>query len=179
MSAPRSVRIAVVAGLAGLLGLLLSACAVVPPAAHGVEFVLVRHAEKADDGTRDPPLTAAGREQARKRHGALADAPLVAAYASDYRRTQQTAQPTADAHRLAVAGYDPARPAAEFAAQLLQRHPNGSVLVVGHSNTVPGLAAALCRCTVAPLGDQDYDRLFRIGVDAQGHALLSEQRYGD
>ena len=178
MSAVRSVRVAVLAALV-LLGALLSACATPRPAPPALEFVLVRHAEKADDGTRDPPLTAAGRARALALSRLLADAPVVAAYASDYRRTRQTAQPTAAAHRLAVAGYDPARPAAGFAAQLLQRHPSGTVLVVGHSNTIPGLVAALCRCPVAPLGDGDYDRLFRVRVDAQGHALLTEQRYGD
>ena len=52
-----------------------------------------------------------------------------------------------------------------------------SVLVVGHSNTVPGIAAALCQCTVSPMEDTEYDRWIRIQVDANGNATLQETRY--
>jgi hypothetical protein len=51
------------------------------------------------------------------------------------------------------------------------------VLVVGHSNTVPGIAAALCRCTVSPMEDTEYDRWIRIQVDTSGNATLQETRY--
>jgi phosphohistidine phosphatase SixA len=52
-----------------------------------------------------------------------------------------------------VTTYDAALDAKDLASTLKQRHASGTVLVVGHSNTVPAIAAALCACVVAPLRD--------------------------
>jgi broad specificity phosphatase PhoE len=134
----------------------------------------VRHAEKAGDDPRDPSLSEAGAARAQALARWLADAPLRAVYATGYRRTQQTARPSADAHGLAVTPYDASLPAGAFAARLRTTHRRGTVLVVGHSNTAPALAAALCGCATTPLGDGDYGRVYRIRVDADGHARLDE-----
>lgn len=125
-------------------------------------FVIVRHAEKAQDDPRDPTLTPAGRARAERLARMLADAPLAAVYASRFRRTRATAQPAARVHDLTVLTYDAARPAAELAAQLRASHARGTVLVVGHSNTVPALAAALCACAVEPMPEGEYGRYYRL-----------------
>ena len=164
-------------GSALLAAALLAACASRPTAPAFTTFVLVRHAEKADDGSKDPPLSAAGTARAQALAASLRDAPLRAAYATAYQRTQATAAPAARAHALEVTTYDANRPAGEFAAQLRRDHREGSVLVVGHSNTVPALAAALCACDVAPMGDAEFDRRLVITVDARGDATLREERY--
>ena len=122
----------------------LSACASLPmsstPAT--VDFIVVRHAEKetgADVG-QDPALTAAGRVRAAAIAQALADAPVAAVYSTDYARTRETALPTARAHGLEVVTYDAREPAETLAARLRASHATGTVLVVGHSNTVPAIA---------------------------------------
>ena len=51
--------------------------------------------------------------------GLPADAPLVAAYATEFRRTQQTAQPTAASHALPVQAYYARGPASEIASWLM------------------------------------------------------------
>lgn len=155
----------------------LGGCTTAPVAANGVSFVVVRHAEKADDGTKDPPLSASGESRARALAASFADAPLRAAYATAYRRTQSTAMPAAQAHSLTVTTYDANRPASELAAQLRRDHRDGTVLVVGHSNTAPTIAAALCGCEVAPMGDAEFDRRLTIAIDARGIATLREERY--
>jgi broad specificity phosphatase PhoE len=162
--------------VSALLAALLAGCATPPATPTGVSFVVVRHAEKAGDG-KDPPLSTAGQARAIALADALRDAPLRAAYATAYQRTQATAAPAARAHALEVTTYDANRPAGEFAAQLRRDHREGSVLVVGHSNTVPALAAALCACDVAPMGDAEFDRRLVITVDARGDATLREERY--
>ena len=142
--------------------------------ATGTTFLVVRHAEKADDGSRDPPLDAVGMARAQRLATALHAEPVVAVYATGYRRTQQTAAATAADHALAVTAYAADLAAPEFAARLRSQHPSGTVVVVGHSNTAPGIAAALCDCTATPLGDADYGRVYRIHVDAEGHPVLRE-----
>jgi broad specificity phosphatase PhoE len=127
----------------------------------GPTFLLVRHAEKTADDPRDPSLTPAGGARARRLAAEMRDAPLVAVYSTDTRRARSTALPAARMHGLAVTAYD-ARKADAFARELRARHPAGLVLIVGHSNTVPALAAALCGCTVAPMTGHEYGLRYRL-----------------
>ena len=87
---------------------------------------------------------------------------------------QQTAAAIAGDLGLAVISYPANQPAVELAAQLRSRHDSGTVLVVGHSNTAPAIAAALCGCDATPLGDDDYGRLYRIRIGDDGRAVLQE-----
>ena len=141
-------------------------------------FVVVRHAEKAKDDPENPSLSAAGLARADALAERLRSGPLVAAYATEFRRTRQTAQPTATAHRLPVGAYYARGPADEIAAQWKQAHRAGTVLVVGHSNTVPDLVAALCACVTAPMDDSEYDRISIVRIGSDGPATLDVQRYG-
>lgn len=157
-----------------LLLSMLAACASVPGAAGGVTFVLVRHAEKADGG-QDPGLTAAGEKRAARLARHLRRAPVVAVYSTAWQRARATAAPTARDHALTVTVYDPARPAADFAAMLRQRHPQGTVLVVGHGNTVPALAEALCDCWIAPIGEADYGRRITVRIAPDGTSTVDDR----
>jgi broad specificity phosphatase PhoE len=170
----RAGRMLAAAGLA----LLIAGCATPREhSEHVTTFVLVRHAEKAADDPRDPGLTDAGRTRAARLAASLADAPLRAVYATAYRRTRDTAGPSAVAHGLQVAVYDAREPAADFAERLRAAHPAGTVLVVGHSNTAPAIAAALCACPVAPMREDEFDRRIEIRVGSDGLASPSERRY--
>jgi broad specificity phosphatase PhoE len=157
--------------------LVLAACAGAPTRDTSPTFVVVRHAEKASDDARDPALSAIGERHAAALAARLRDEPLTAAYATPYRRTQQTARPAAEAHGLGVASYAADLPAGELALRLRRDHPGGTVLVVGHSNTVPGIVGALCDCAVAPLDEDDYGDLYRIRQGAAGRAELVQERF--
>ena len=167
-------RVARISAAACLVGLI--ACAPVRPTAPAVEFVIVRHAEKRSDGASDPRLTDAGSARALRLAKSLASAPVTAVYATSFQRTQLTAAPVAAGHGLTVTTYDAKQAAAGFAAMLRQRHANGTVLVVGHSNTVPDIAAALCQCAVTPMADDEYGRRLQVLVDASGKAVLTDTR---
>lgn len=139
-----------------------------------VEFLVVRHAEKASDDPRDPSLSAAGEQRAQALAHLLSTSPLDAAYATQYRRTRQTATPSARQHGIDVQPYDASEPAATFAARLRELHRSGRVLVVAHSNTAPDIAAALCRCEVAPIADDQFGRQIWVRIDATGMATLDD-----
>jgi len=92
----------------------------------------------------------------------LEDRPPDAIYASQYRRTQDTLAPAAARFGREVR-IDPVEWPIEdwaqaFAERLTGAHAGETVLVVGHSNTVAVLVAALCRCEVEPIDDSVYDR---------------------
>lgn len=157
--------------------LLLAGCATHGGPAGGdgaaaATFVVVRHAEKVADGSNDPELTAEGRARAGALAASLADSPLVAVYATGYRRTQATAAPAAHLHGLPVTTYDARQPAQAFAASLRSAHPAGTVLVVGHSNTAPAIASALCGCEVAPMTEADYGRRIVVRIAADGDVTV-------
>lgn len=167
-------RIACLATL--LTAALLGACSTVgpstPDAEAAVTFVVVRHAEKVDDGSDDPTLTPAGQARAQALADSLAGSDVVAVYATDYLRARDTAMPTAHAHGVPVTTYDARQPADGFAAMLLRTHDAGTVLVVGHSNTAPGIASALCGCEVAPMTEAEYGRRMTVHVDGSGQVTL-------
>lgn len=165
--------------LALLVSSLLAGCAGRPHAAAAPDatFIVVRHAEKVD-ASRDPDLSAAGHARAQALATRLDGRALAAVYATEFKRTGQTVGPAAAARGLAITAYPANRPAPDFAARLRAAHPRGTVLVAGHSNTVPDLVAALCGCAVAPMPDEEYDRFSIVRIAADGRARLQVERYG-
>ncbi|WP_163841223.1 SixA phosphatase family protein [Pseudoxanthomonas sacheonensis] len=163
--------------LAGAVLALIS-CSTAPARdADTVTFVVVRHAEKGDDDPRDPSLSQIGRARAQRLATLLNDTTVNAAYATAYRRTYQTAQPVAENHFLRITTYDAQMPAPQFAERLRTLHKTGAVLVVGHSNTVPDIVGALSGRPVEAMADDEFDRLYRIRIGADGKATLSQNHF--
>ena len=166
--------------VAALLLLALAACGA-PPVSRTTTpdliFVVVRHAEKRTDDPRDPTLSDAGQARAAALAQRFRSSPLTAAYATGFRRTQETAGPAAKANGIILESYDAATPPAEFVTHLRDTHTQGRVLVVGHSNTVPDIVAQLCACTVAPIDEATYGQLFEVRIDGNGDASLVESRF--
>src|SRR6266568_991754 len=119
---------------------------------------IVRHAEKAD-ATKDPDLSEAGRARAEALAKTLKDANITAIYATEFKRTQQTAAPLAKALGITVRTL-PAENSAALMAKL--RALNGNSLVVGHGNTIPDLIKALGISEPINIAESDYDNLFAV-----------------
>jgi broad specificity phosphatase PhoE len=77
-----------------LVLLLLSAFVVVAAASAEPFVIIVRHAEKAASGGSDPDLAPAGRARADALARMLKDS-VTTIFASEFKRTQETAAPTA------------------------------------------------------------------------------------
>jgi len=163
--------------------IMLALIAAIPAVADSppVTVIVVRHAEKIDD-SRDPALSEAGSERAEALAEVLEHAGLGAVYASQYQRTRLTAMPAARAAGLAVRiepiEGDVAAWAQGFAAELARDHAGETVLVAGHSNTVPPLVAVLCGCQVEQLADSDYDRIYLVNGAGSESPDLVVARYG-
>ena len=89
----------------------------------------------------------------------LRDAGIRGIYTTEYKRTQQTAAPLAKALGI-EATVVPAREMKSL-VEKLKSNP-GNVLVVGHSNTVGEMIAALGVTEPVKVGDADYDNLFVV-----------------
>ncbi len=142
-----------------------------------VTFVVVRHAEKALDDAEDPSLNEAGRSRAERLAQVMARTPPAAIYATQFRRTQQTAQPSGIAFGLPVLRYQAQQPAADLARQLRETHDKGVVLVVGHSNTVPDIVTALSGETVPQMPESEYGVLYRVHIGPGDHVVLERSSF--
>lgn len=129
---------------------------------------LVRHAEKLEDS--DPGLTAQGEARAAALAALLKDEAIIKVYSTDYKRTRQTAAPTAQQKGVDVSLYDP-RAFREFAAKLKAEflEKGKSMLVVGHSNTTPYLATLLTGQEFPMLSEDQYDHLYKVTLDEDGN----------
>jgi broad specificity phosphatase PhoE len=126
-------------------------------------FYIVRHAERADagmmaGGSNDPDLSPAGHARAEALAATLKDARISAIYVTEFKRTRQTAAPLAKA-----LGVEPIVVSSKDTPGLVARVKagSGSVLIVGHSNTVPEVLKALGGEAVT-IGDSEYDNLFVV-----------------
>jgi len=142
-----------------LCGLLLSM--LVTTATAESTIFIVRHGERADSSN-DSDLSAAGRARAEALAKMLSDAKITAIYATEFKRTQQTAAPLAKALGITVTTVQ-LKDKDALVAKL--RALNGNALVVGHGNTIPDLVKALGISEPINIGENDYDNLFEIVLE--------------
>lgn len=146
-------------------------------------ILVVRHAEKqADSG--DPPLSGEGLARAAALARTLTDAGVTGLSATPYRRTQDTLRPLAETTGLTieVRPVDMSSPQAyadALAAGLLEDHAGGTVVVAGHSNTVPLILAALGVAGPRSIRDDEYDDLFVVRVAPGKTPSLLHLHYGE
>jgi broad specificity phosphatase PhoE len=160
-----------------LLGLATLGVAVARPPR--TTIYLVRHGEKdLTPGLADPGLTPVGEARAQLLAKQLAKRRPAALFTTDTRRTRATLTPLAQATGLTPEVYSAKEPAA-LASRLSQNYAGKTVVVVGHSNTLLPLLAAL---GVAPLPgeirDEEYNYLFKVTLRAGQPARLIMSRYG-
>ncbi len=162
-----------------VLAIALSVCASWPAAGQAPTTIfLVRHAEKAGEPTdRDPELNEAGRQRAAALARVLGDANISAIYSTPYIRTEKTAAPLAEKLGLVVT----ITPISgtfvqDLAATLRSEHEGETVVVVGHSNTVPQTITAL-GVPLENLEEHEYDWLFVVTL-TNGQASLTKLRFG-
>ncbi len=130
---------------------------------------LVRHAERAEDGTNDPPISDAGEARAHLLAEILRDTGIERVHSTDYKRTRATAAPLARRLGLPVETYE-GSDLAGLAERI--RADGGRHLVVGHSNTTPDAVAALGGEPGPPIDEMEYDRLYVVTLTRDGASTV-------
>lgn len=121
---------------------------------------VVRHAEKAG-GSADPSLTPAGAGRAQQLAERLKDKHITRIFVSDFKRTQETAAPTAARFGIeptVIPGRDTDRLIDE-----LKQIRGENTLVVRHSNEIHVIVNALAPADkIKPIDETEYDNLFIV-----------------
>lgn len=151
------------------------------PLAPATVVLLVRHAEKAP-GAGDVPLSAEGEARARALVEVGRVAGVQAIITTQYARTRSTGAPLAAALHLTPeiipAQADVPSHAAAVSEAIRRNHQGRTVLVVGHSNTIPPIVAALGGERFRDLCDPEYDALFVVVLSDAGPVRTVKSRFG-
>lgn len=138
--------------------------------------LLVRHADR--NGALDD-LSETGDIRAQELVHVAGKAGIAAIIRSDAIRAEQTAQPLAAAlgiTPIALSGND----IQVFADEIHNNHRGQTVLVVGHSNTVAPIIAALGGPSLSDIDDAEFDNLFVLNLCrcSRRAARLTNLQYG-
>lgn len=140
---------------------------------------LVRHAEKDLSSTvPDPPLSAAGLVRAQDLRSKLAGKHPAALFTTNTLRTRATLGPLAQATGLTPLVYNSLQPD-DFAIQLYKEYAGRTVVVVGHSNTLLPLLAALgVKAPMQEIKEDEFKYLFKVELREGQPAKLKVSQYG-
>lgn len=155
------------------------------PVLSSTTVVIVRHAERGTNDPADPSLSPEGQARAEALVAALDGAEIGAIYSTPYKRTQESVQPLSKRFKVPVttrpiSGKDIPAYAEQFAKEVLAKDAGKTVVIVGHSNTVPELVKAFSGRSVPAYAEDEYDRFYVIVRPAAGTepARLFQARYG-
>lgn len=146
---------------------------------------MTRHAERqvSADGVvtnaSDPDLTQDGRIRADALRDSLHNKHIAVAFATQYKRTFQTAEPTAIDQRITLRRYV-ADNSNQFIDSLI-KIKNKNFLVVGHNTTVPIMLRHIgLKPSMEKITEDDYSNLFVITIKSffSRKITLVQKKYG-
>lgn len=154
----------------------------IPAHAEPTSVILVRHAERAAEPMQDPALSIEGIRRAEALAEALAKANVTSIITTQFRRTRETAAPLAKAQKIeplvvATKKGDSDAHIRDITKTVQQQ--SGVVLVVGHSNTVTPILAALGGPALPLLCETNFDVVFVwTSATAKTPSTMMRWRYG-
>lgn len=153
-----------------------------------VTVFLVRHAEREDEPRQDPPLRKEGVARSQELAKLLGAAGIKTIITSQLTRTKQTAEPLATKLNLTATPIslrsnpnNPRQIAEESTTEVVNRileRSGESVLIIGHSNSIPDVIKMLGGDTVPTIDERVYSDLFIVTVYGKGKAKVVHLKYG-
>ncbi len=144
--------------------------------------VLIRHADRVAGENLNPGLSPAGQLRAKELVRVLGHLDVVAGpdviFATQYRRTQETAEPLSKALQLPVRIVE-ADDIVGLAERILKEHKGKVILVIGHSNSIPLLIREFHGSKkLAPIEENEYDNLYVLSIPWFGKVKTLQLKYG-
>lgn len=136
-------------------------------------YYLIRHAEK-DRSIKndDPELTEKGLERAVNWAKIFDKIDFDLIYSTNYKRTQQTALPTAKEKSLVIQSYDPSN---LYDPIFKEKTKGKTILIVGHSNTTPAFVNTIIgEKKYEQIDDTDNGKLFIVTVRNNNASAIVE-----
>jgi phosphohistidine phosphatase SixA len=161
-----------------------SACATVPMPVRqtgDTMIYIVRHANRASlvASEPDPDLSAEGHLRAQTLANRLGQAGITHIIVTNLKRTQETAEPIAtqlflvpEIVPVTVTGH------ADSVVSAIRRHTGESILVVGHSNSVPAIIELLGGPRMPEICANKYSDLYVVTIPASGGTRVNHLHYG-
>lgn len=132
-------------------------------------FILLRHAEKVNDGSKNPMLTDEGKKRAEQLITFFKNTPIQAVYSTSFIRTRETVGPLARARALEIMEYEAFK--TEAIDKILKDFAGETVLVCGHSNNIPWIANYLTGSErFKNFDDHEYGNVLIVTVAERGKA---------
>jgi 2,3-bisphosphoglycerate-dependent phosphoglycerate mutase len=133
-----------------------------PAAAAVTTIIVVRHAEKDTIGN-DPELSVVGKQRAERLPKSFPGITPDAFYSTNYIRTKATLAPWAATGQKTIELYYPSK--LPELAEMLRQQKGKTIVVSGHSNTVPPLVNLLIsEEKYDNLKDDEYDKIFVVTI---------------
>lgn len=141
-------------------------------------FIVLRHAEKEDAG-KDPNLNSSGLLRAEELQYVLSHVNINAIYSTPYNRTRQTVNPLALKKDIAITEYPAAKPYDRLINEISAANRGKTVVIVGHSNTVPEILKELSNNTFeTSINEDQYDNLFIVNSPDGQNPNVVHLKYG-
>lgn len=140
-------------------------------------FIVVRHAEKSKENSKDPELSPEGTERSERLAQMLRDVQVTAIYSTNYKRTKNTVSPLASQKGIEIQTYESFTDTGMD--ELIKKYPAGTIVISGHSNTVPGIVNLLIGGNqFKNLDDSNYSTMFIVAVAERGKvATVTQLQY--
>ena len=148
-----------------------STLAQVPTESKTTTFYFIRHAEKntSNPADRDPDLVMEGVLRAARWSSIFNRIDFDIIYSTDYKRTRNTALPIAEQKKLPLTFYSPN---GFDSVDFLKNNFGKTVLIVGHSNTVPSMVNALIgEKQYKQIKETNYKNLYIINITESGEII--------
>ncbi len=131
-------------------------------------YYFIRHAEKdrSNPNNDNPDLTNEGILRAKNWSEILGNIKFDAVYSTNFKRTIQTAKPTAAKNNIKITIYKPNNLDIDT---FINDTKGKNILVVGHSNTIPHLVNTIIKKQVyKDIDDYNYGNLYHITTTNHG-----------
>lgn len=141
--------------------------------------ILIRHAEKSEDGSIDPPLTTNGMARAKELVHVAGNANIAGIYASDAIRSRQTVADLSAQLHLKPIIYPYIKPGNfDAKADVFRNYSGQTVLIAGHTDNIPSIIQSFnADPSTCPL-DAKFDNLCILIIPCNAGVKVIHLHYG-